>query len=164
MRFLTLFFTTLMVLVLLGACTTNSPAGPALTQIDARLKTVDSLVLVFYKDPFGPDSIRYTRYYTQVSANSDADLTILQQQLKQGSEKKEQRNSCRGEGKIWCYTKGKITQTLYFTTVGKDCEKLYLIKDGFFYYSPIDAELVQWLQRWKPLASEPENGAVESDS
>lgn len=128
--------------------------------IDERLKAVDSLAIVFYKNPYGRDSIRYTRYFTQVSTVGSAEIRLLQQQLAEKAIKQEKYRNCRGEGKFWCYSKGKIFQTVYFSMRCNDCCHVYLIKDGFFYYSPILKELSDWLQTIKHLATEPVNGAI----
>jgi hypothetical protein len=123
--------------------------------IDERLIKADSLVLVFYKDPYGADSLRYTRFYTQISTTDAEDIELLQKQLAQKTEKQEKYRKCRGEGKIWCYSKGKIFQTLYFSTRCNDCCHVYLIKDGFFYYVPILKSFTSWLISIEPLAKEP---------
>jgi hypothetical protein len=125
--------------------------------LDERFKTADSLVVVFYKDPYGEDSLRYTRYYTQAFVTDTKAISVLQKELAQTFGKQEKRNSCRGEGKIWCFTKGKIFQTLYFSTRCDDCCYLYLIKDGNFYYSRISSSMISWLAGLKPLSAEPEN-------
>ncbi|HEY6503346.1 MAG TPA: hypothetical protein VIZ28_05170 [Chitinophagaceae bacterium] len=125
--------------------------------LDERLKTADSLLVVFYKDPYGTDSLRYTRYYKQASVTDTKEITVLQQQLAQSFAEQEKLRNCRSEGKIWCFTKGKIFQTLYFSTRCDDCCHFYLIKDGNFYYSKIMSSTTVWLELLKPLAIEPVN-------
>lgn len=126
--------------------------------LDQRLKGVDSLVVVFYKDPYSEDSLRYTRYYSQTSVTSLKEIDILQKELVQSFAAQEKRRNCRGEGKIWCFTKGKIFQTLYFSTRCDDCCYTYLIKDGIFYYSRISDGMIAWLKDLKTLSKEPGNG------
>ena len=123
--------------------------------IDPRLKNVDSLVVVFYKDPYGSDSLRYTRYYSQASTVADEDMQLVHQQLTQRTSKEEKYRSCRSEGKIWCYADKKIFQTVYFSTRRTGCQQVYIIKDGFFYYAPPTKSFATWLDEMKSLAKEP---------
>ena len=91
---------------------------PALVEstldIDERLKEADSLVVVFYKDPYGTDSVRYTRFYTQISVVDASSLELLRQQLAEKVIKEEQYRKCRGEGKIWCFSNGKDLSNIIF--------------------------------------------------
>lgn len=128
--------------------------------LDQRLKQVDSLVLVFYKDPYGRDSLRYTRYYKQVGVVGG--LEAFKAQLsavytKQGLRK------CRSEGKIWCFAKGKVYQTIYFSTFCNDCCFTYLIRDGDLYYSTINTAFVEWLRTQQKKAVELPNQGEKPD-
>src|SRR5688572_30685535 len=80
--------------------------------LDNRFEQTDSIVIVFYKDPFGGDSLRYTRYYTQVTSTGMEDIAIMLEQLKINFQQEAKRGNCRNEGKIWCFTRGKVFQTL----------------------------------------------------
>jgi hypothetical protein len=141
---------------------------PALVEstfdIDERLKGADSLVVVFYKDPYGTDSVRYTRFYTQISVVEASSLELLQQQLAEKVIKEEQYRKCRGEGKIWCFSNGKIFQTLYFSTRCDKCCHVFIIRDGFYYYSSISPTFVKWLTSIKPLTKEPANEAQKNNN
>ena len=123
--------------------------------LDERLNALDSMVVVFYNDPFGPDSLRYTRFYKQLSLTDTMNIQALKQQLQKTFDGPKERVNCRGEGKIWCFSKGKIFQTLYFSTQCDDCCFIYLIKDGNFYYSKTDEAFMRWLFSIKPMAAEP---------
>src|SRR5687767_5058620 len=50
--------------------------------LDNRLEQTDSIVVVFYNDPYSADSLRYTRYYTQVTSTNVEDIAIMIEQLK----------------------------------------------------------------------------------
>lgn len=128
--------------------------------LDERLSMADSLVVVFYKDPYGQDSLRYTRYYTQSSVIDSLSLTQLNLQTKELFTASEKR-SCRNEGKVWCFTKGKIFQTLYFSTQCNFCCYVYLIKDGIFFYSRILPSFADWLRVQKGRSIELKNDGVE---
>ena len=112
----------------------NYSASTTILMLDERLNNVDSLVFVFYKDPLGKDSLRYTRYYTQYSTINTKDISILKAQINQSTERFEKVKKCRSLGKVWCFTKGEIFQTLYFSDFGVECSFMYFIKNGQFYY------------------------------
>jgi hypothetical protein len=172
MKIPAIHFRLILITAFLFSCNDNNTAKPerkesvsvTANDLDERLKTVDSLVVVFYKNPYGVDSLRYTRFYTQVSVTDTSGTGMLKQQLAVAVTRQEKRNSCRGEGKIWCFTKGKIFQTLYFSTRCDDCCYVYLIRDGNFYYSRISSSMTSWLAGLKPLSKELENGgATDND-
>ena len=123
-------------------------------QLDPRLSEADSLVFVFHKNPYGPDSLRYTRYYTQYSTTDSSNFSPLLHNLQQPFTKLEKVKNCRSEGKVWCYSKGAIFQTVYFSTRCNDCCFIYLIRDGFFFYMPLDTSLSAPLGELKLLSKE----------
>jgi hypothetical protein len=133
------------------------PTNAAVTafDLDARLTKTDSIILFFYDDPYGNDSLRYTRYYTQTSTTDTAIIKSLLFNLKSTVDKAEQLRHCRSEGKVFCYSQGKVFQTIYFSTRCADCCHLYLIKDGFFYYTPLSADFRQSLDVLKAHAAKP---------
>ncbi len=139
----------------------NSQAVPAIANIvngielDKRFSSADSLVVVFYKDPFGNDSLRYTRYYNQHVTTDSTFVTELLYNLNQPFTKQEKIKPCRSEGKVWMYSQGKLFQTIYFAYNKSDCYFLYLIKDGFFYYMDVKKTLLDKLNAAKKLAKEP---------
>ena len=147
---------TIVTLLFLACGCENKKTGRPITQsapttiyeLDPGLKVIDSAVVIFYKDPYGPDSTRYTRYYTQASVNDPLLIKVFDEQLEEESIKEVKRH-CRGEGKIWCYSKGKIRQTIYFSTHCNDCCFVYLIRDGNFYYSKILPAFTNWLNDLK---------------
>jgi len=124
-------------------------------ELDARFHVTDSLVVVFYKDPYGADSLRYTRYYTQLDTRDVNDVQVFQQQVKTSFKKEEIRKHCRGEGKIWCYSQGRVFQTLYFSTRCPDCCYVMLIREGNFYYGAISDDFDNWLKQLKPRSIDP---------
>lgn len=161
------------VLVMLAACTistTDKSEEKKVADTTVRFRTsldweerfsgVDSVVVVFYDDPYMADSLRYTRFYKQVSLNSQDDIMVIRQQLGEIVHQKEYMKGCRSEGKIWCFEKGTIRQTLYFNTGAQNCTYVYFIKDGNFFYAMPNAAIKEWLLRNKPNARKPE-GSVE---
>lgn len=128
--------------------------GSSILQLDERLQHADSLVFVFYKDPHGKDSLRYTRYYTQYSTTDAALIRIVIENLKDSTQRFEKIKQCHSEGKIWCFAKSEIFQTIYFSAHNKECSFVYIIKNGQFYYSDISSGLSKKLAELKPKASE----------
>lgn len=136
---------------------TRAPAteeGSSILQLDQRLLTADSLVFVFYKDPLGTDSLRYTRFYTQYSTGDIRKINFVLKNLEGHTKGQEKVQPCRSEGKIWCYTRGKVFQTIYFADYSSSCSFVYIIKDGRFYYGEISSALSKGLSTFKREAKE----------
>lgn len=134
--------------IILFACNTNKnkqiiPSAEvadtvklvSIMDLDVRLSGADSLAILFYKDPHGTDSLRYTRYYTQYNSNDTSLVKDLRSNLMESTVKLEKIKNCRSEGKIWVFRQGQIFQTIFFSSKDAECSFLYIIKDGFFYYS-----------------------------
>ncbi len=131
----------------------------SIMQMDPRLQGADSLVFVFYKDPHGLDSLRYTRYYREFHTTDPLIIDLLQNNLANSSQRFEKVRPCRSEGKIWCFSKGEIFQTVYFSAQNQSCSFVYIIHHGQFYYSDLDGSLAKKLAELKPDAREPANEA-----
>ena len=127
----------------------------SLKQLDERLTEADSLVFIFYKDPQGKDSLRYTRFYKQYATVDTALIAFVKANLSDRTTRFERIIKCRSEGKIWCFKKGEIFQTIYFSSFSTDCSFLYIIKHGQFYYSSISAEMSAKLRKLRTVAIEP---------
>ena len=143
--------------------TTSNSTEPApghaasLLELDVRLKEMDSLVIVFYNDPHGSDSLRYSRYYKEYHTTDAALISQVNSSLQAKTERLEKIKDCRNEGKIWCFAKGDIFQTIYFSSHNEACNFVYIISNGQFYYSDLKKSLAQKLSELQPLASEPLN-------
>jgi len=136
----------------------DSPTeGSSIIQLDERLLKADSLVFVFYKNPHGKDSLRYTRYYTQYAATDKNLIDFLKNNLRDSTRRWEKIKKCRSEGKIWCFTDGNIFQTVYFSSLNNECGFVYIIKNGQFYYSKISNELSHKLVTLKNKAVDLKN-------
>lgn len=127
----------------------------SLLQLDKRIMSTDSVVLVFFDDPFMQDSLRYTRFFRQYSTTSATDVKIIMDALKGNFEKRERPLPCRNEGKAWLFSQSKIFQTIYFAWNKNNCAFIYLIKDGFFYYTSISTPLVNALAEYKTKSVKP---------
>lgn len=127
----------------------------SIIQLDENLKQADSLVIVYYKDPHGTDSLRYTRYYTQYAVTDTTFIHLVKEQLTAKTEKLDKIKACRSEGKIWCFSAGDIFQTIYFSALNEECNFLYIIKNGQFYYSSLNPDFSRKLYSFKVLAKDP---------
>jgi len=124
--------------------------------LDERLHAADSLVFVFYKDPQGKDSLRYTRFYKQYASIDTNLIKFVKDNLQDSTTRFEKIKNCRSEGKIWCFTKGEIFQTIYFSSFSSDCSFLYIIKNGQFYYSAISSAMSKNLNELETKAVDPD--------
>lgn len=134
----------------------NDPEpGASIASIDSSLAQADSMVFVFYNDPHGKDSLRYSRFYKEVHSTDAAMLKLVKQHLGLATERMEKVKPCRNEGKIWCFAGGEILQTIYFSASPQGCTYIYIIRNGQFYYSPLPLALAAALAEMKPKASAP---------
>ena len=131
-----------------------------LFQVDSLLPRVDSLVLVYFDDPFGPDSLRYPRFYSQYSLTQKDSIQSFIQPMNEAVKAVEVKRDCRIEGKIWCYGSGKMIQTIYWSSHPSGCRFQYLIRDGLFYYFSLTDQQLSSLNQWKKQASKPSATSV----
>lgn len=124
-------------------------------ELDKRFALADSIVFVFFNDPFTADSIQYTRFYKQYPTTGTAGIKSLLTALDKPFVKHEKPRPCRNEGKAWIFSKNKIFQTVYFGWSKDNCAFIYMIKDGFFYYAGIDSPFITTLINYKAKAIEP---------
>jgi hypothetical protein len=118
------------------------------------LAETDSVAILFYKDPFGGEADRYTRYYTQFNTTTDSVIGLLKANFAD-TYREDTLRKCRSEGKVFCFVKGKPVQTLYFTHQSEACYHVYFIHTGRYYYLPFQKQLESRLRQLKKLAVEP---------
>lgn len=131
------------------------------------LRGADSVQILFFKDPYGKDSLRYTRFFKYYNSSDTATVKPFLRNLDQLFSFRTEVLNCKSEGKLFFFKDGQEMKTVYFNTGGKaqaiktklpkeaDCAFMYFIKDGAFIYMPIQSETVALLQRLKPKAVEP---------
>jgi hypothetical protein len=123
------------------------------TTLEPGFLEMDSIAVLFYHDPFGKDAERYTRYYKTFTSNADSIIGLLQANMAQPFTEDSLRN-CRSEGKMYCFSKGKVIQTVYFNTKQEGCYQLYFINTArYYYFKPMPA-LVAQLAKIKTKAKE----------
>lgn len=119
--------------------------------LEPGLAEADSVNILFYTNPFTAEKERYTRFYTSYQTAADTVLPLLKANLAQPFVEDTLRD-CRSEGKMFVYRKGKVAQTIYFTTQSPACTHLYFINTGRYYYFPFQKALQQRLKVLKTLA------------
>lgn len=137
----------------------------------AGLHQADSVQILFFTDPFGKDSLRYTRFFKHYNTSDDSTVQPLLKNLDQLFLLRTEVMKCRSEGKIFFFKGTQELKTVYFNTQGAsnksdgstantngNCAYLYFIKDGGFYYFPIQPATAALLRKLKPLAVKPEVG------
>ncbi len=132
---------------------------PGALAMDERMASADSLVMVWYDDPFTKDSLQYARYYQQLSTTRPDEISLFTEQLRQPVQTAEKPLPCRNEGKIWMFSRGKILQTVYFAYTKPGCTFLFFIKDGIFCYLEPSSSLMDLLrQKADSLKNKPDQG------
>jgi hypothetical protein len=121
-------------------------------QLVPALATTDSVLFIFYNNPYKGDAERYTRYYKQVGSRADSALQLVKQALAIPFVRQDTLRSCRSEGKIFCFAAGRPVQTLYFSRQSEACTHLYLIHEGRYYYWQPGSAFFAALDALKPLA------------
>lgn len=122
----------------------------------AGLHQADSVQILYFTDPFGKDSLRYTRFFKHYNTSDTATVQALLKNLDQLFLLRTEVMKCRSEGKIFFFKGTQELKTVYFNTQGNgDCAYLYFIKDGGFYYFPIQPTTAALLRKLKPLAIKP---------
>jgi hypothetical protein len=126
-----------------AACDTGSIRGEDLMP---EMAQTDSLELIYFRSPDSP------RYFTYLPTT---DKELIDALVKDVSGKVQPENQCMKEGKIYCFKKGEITNTIFFAYTASDCNVLRYIKNGKLYYFPLSEGLRKKLERYKLTAREP---------
>lgn len=130
----------------------------------AGLRGADSVQILFFTDPYGKDSLRYTRFFKHYNSSDTAIVNPLLQNLDKLFVLRNEVMNCRSEGKLFFFKGEQELKTVYFNTGGnakagasnnENCRFLYFIKDGGFYYVPVNAEIAAMLNKLKPMSKKP---------
>ena len=84
----------------------------------------DSVQIIYFKSPDEP------RYFTYISVNDPAFITSF---VKDVTGETRPENPCKKEGKIYCYKKGEVFNTIFFAYLDDECTFLRYIKNGNLY-------------------------------
>lgn len=145
----------------------QAPATQTAIEI-AGLRGADSVQILFFTDPYGKDSLRYTRFFKHYNSGDTTIVNPLLQNLDKLFVLRNEVMNCRSEGKMFFFKGEQELKTVYFNTGSKtsannasvsnkneNCAFLYFIKDGGFYYVPVDSEIAALLNKLKPMAKKP---------
>jgi hypothetical protein len=140
-----------------GAKATNGGAVKTNTGLDiAGLHQADSVQILFFTDPFGKDSLRYTRFFKHYNTSAADVVKPILKNLDQLFLLRTEVMKCRSEGKIFFFKGTQELKTVYFNTQANgDCAYMYFIKDGGFYYFQVQPETAALLRKIKPQAVQP---------
>lgn len=140
-----------------GAKATDGAAIKTYTGLDiAGLHQADSVQILFFTDPFGKDSIRYTRFFKHYNTSAADVVKPILKNLDQLFLLRTEVIKCRSEGKIFFFKGTQELKTVYFNTQANgDCAYMYFIKDGGFYYFQVQPETAALLRKIKPQAVQP---------
>lgn len=140
-----------------GAKATDGAAIKTYTGLDiAGLHQADSVQILFFTDPFGKDSIRYTRFFKHYNTSAADVVQPILKNLDQLFILRTEVMKCRSEGKIFFFKGTQELKTVYFNTQANgDCAYMYFIKDGGFYYFQVQPETAALLRKIKPQAVQP---------
>lgn len=120
------------------------------------LHQADSVQILFFTDPFGKDSLRYTRFFKHYNTSAAEVVHPLLKNLDQLFLLRTEVMKCRSEGKVFFFKGTQELKTVYFNTQANgDCAYMYFIKDGGFYYFRIQPETAALLRKIKPQAVQP---------
>jgi hypothetical protein len=122
----------------------------------AGLHQADSVQILFFTDPFGKDSLRYTRFFKHYNTSAADVVKPILKNLDQLFLLRTEVMKCRSEGKIFFFKGTQELKTVYFNTQANgDCAYMYFIKDGGFYYFQVQPETAALLRKIKPQAVQP---------
>ncbi len=141
-------YSVLFLILLAAAC--NSNGGLRGSDLMPEMAQTDSLELIYFRTPDSP------RYFTYIPTT---DKELIDALVKDVSSKLQPENPCMKEGKIYCFKKGEIFNTIFFAYTDPDCRLLRYIKDGKLYYFPMSETVMGKLKDYKLRAREPESVA-----
>lgn len=149
----------------------------------ANLRDADSVQVLFFTDPYGKDSLRYTRFFKHYNTSDTSVVNPLLNNLDRMFILRNEVMPCRSEGKLFFFKGEQELKTVYFNTQSLvnvpsnfkpnsttqstssansisqssdwDCAYMYFIKDGAFYYFPIQSATTELLLKLKPKAVKP---------
>ena len=106
----------------------------------------DSIQIIYFKSPDEP------RYFTYTAVS---DLGFIKSLVGDITAETISENPCMKEGKIYCYKKGEIFNTIFFAYIDDECSFLRYIKNGNLYYFKMSPEVKGGLKRFKDTSVEP---------
>jgi hypothetical protein len=137
-----------LLLVVMAACNSKNSIRGA--ELMPEMAQADSLELIFFKTPDSP------RYFTYLPTT---DKELINALVSDVSGEIQPGNPCMKEGKIYCFKKGGIFNTIFFAYKDPGCKVLRFIVNGKLYYFPLGETVQKKLEYYKLTAREPESVA-----
>jgi hypothetical protein len=129
----------LMLLLLFALACKQKPTGLDKMPL---MGSLDSVEVLYFKEP-GND--RFFTYYPttdkKLVTSLVQDISVIPMEGKQ----------CSKEGKIYCFSKGSVFNTIYFST-NQDCRQLRFIVNGNLYQFPMSEKTYRMLTEIKSRA------------
>lgn len=135
------FFSSLLILSLLASCGEKGKDN-----LMPELNAADSAAVVFYTTPGNP------RFYTFAKITDTVQLRSFA--IRANKSAKTMKDDCLTEGKIFFYKGKEEAYPVYFST-SAGCRKMYFIRTGVKYYTPLPSDLENYLLELKKTAREP---------
>lgn len=133
-------------LIILSIFGCNSQSDKRGSDLMPEMAQTDSLELIYFRTPDSP------RYFTYLPTT---DKELINALVSDVSGKIQPENQCMKEGKIYCFKKGEIFNTIFFAYTDPGCNVLRYIKNGKLYYFPLSEALRKKLDTYKAAAREP---------
>lgn len=123
-------------------------------EVEPEIRLTDSMEILYYKYT-EDDSLRYSRFYTYTATSDTTELEFLKKQLSSSYSLLTQVRDCRSQGKIHLFSGGEPVKTIYFSQTGDQCNYLYFIRNGNFFYFPLSEDFSEFLEKNKKFARQP---------
>lgn len=133
----------LILIIILAGCSEKKITGKELMP---EMLDTDSLVIIYFKSP------QETRYFTYVPVNNDE---LIKQLVNDATAEVTSENPCLKDGKIYCYRRGEIFNTIFFGYLDDECTILRYIKNGNLYHFSMSDRTKSFLQEYRGKAIEP---------
>jgi hypothetical protein len=139
-----------MVVSIIVAMACNSKSKIRGASLMPEMAQTDSLELIYFRSPDSP------RYFTYLPTT---DKELISALVSDVSGEIQPEDPCMKEGKIYCFKKGEIFNTIFFAYKDPGCNVLRYIKNGKLYYFPLSETLKKKLEAYRLIAREPANVA-----
>jgi hypothetical protein len=138
------FGITLISFVLFFTACTDEPKGA--NAVISELRQADSVDIVYYDVPGNNANFKFT---------SLADSSLIQTLVDDISRESITGKECLKDGKIYCYKKGNVFNTIYFSFNDEGCRQLSYIHNAALHVFPMSNELHKSLRQHKMNARPP---------
>jgi hypothetical protein len=140
----------LLVLVVFSTIVISCKSKPTGKELMPEMLETDSIELIYFRTP---DSVRYFTYLPLT------DEEFIREIVEDVTGEVQEENPCSKEGKIYCFRKGQIFNTIFFAYTTEDCSLFRYIKNGNLYHFKMSKDVKEKLAKFKSFAREPQSAA-----